>query len=164
MAQRRRNKGREVNGILLLDKTPAVTSNTTLQDVKRLFQAKKAGHTGSLDPLASGLLPICFGEATKLSGFLLNQDKRYEVLIRLGVTTSTADAEGEVLERKPVPALDEGWWKARWRAFAAISSKSPPCIRPSSTRGSAFTNWPARGSRWSGRRGRSPSTLCACWR
>ncbi|WP_217994896.1 tRNA pseudouridine(55) synthase TruB [Methylogaea oryzae] len=126
MAQRRRNKGREVNGILLLDKTPAVTSNTTLQDVKRLFQAKKAGHTGSLDPLASGLLPICFGEATKLSGFLLNQDKRYEVLIRLGVTTSTADAEGEVLERKPVPALDEGLVESALARFRGDIEQVPP--------------------------------------
>lgn len=125
MGQRRR-KGREVNGILLLDKVPGVTSNAALQDVKRLFQARKAGHTGSLDPLASGLLPICFGEATKLSGFLLNQDKRYEVLVRLGVTTSTADAEGEVLERRAVPVLDESSVEAALGQFRGEIVQIPP--------------------------------------
>lgn len=125
MGQRRRH-GREVNGILLLDKVPGVTSNGALQDVKRLFQARKAGHTGSLDPLASGLLPICFGEATKLSGFLLNQDKRYEVLVRLGVTTSTADAEGEVLERRPVPPLDAAAVEAVLARFRGEIEQVPP--------------------------------------
>lgn len=122
----RRYRGREIDGILLLDKVPGVTSNGTLQDVKRLFQARKAGHTGSLDPLASGLLPICFGEATKLSGFLLNQDKCYEVVARLGVTTSTADAEGEVLERRPVPALDPEGIEAVLARFRGDIEQIPP--------------------------------------
>lgn len=97
---------RDVHGVLLLDKPIGLTSNDALQKAKRLFQARKAGHTGSLDPLASGLLPICFGEATKLSGFLLDADKYYAVTCSLGSRTRTADAEGEVVETRPVPALN----------------------------------------------------------
>jgi tRNA pseudouridine55 synthase len=99
---RRQVRGRDVNGILLLDKPSGITSNDALQQVKRLFYAKKAGHTGSLDPLASGVLPICMGEATKVSAFLLDADKRYQVRCQLGVRTTTADAEGEVVETRPV--------------------------------------------------------------
>ena len=99
---RRRVRGRDVSGILLLDKPSGITSNDALQQVKRLYFAKKAGHTGSLDPLASGVLPICMGEATKVSAFLLDADKRYQVRCQLGVRTATADAEGEVLETRPV--------------------------------------------------------------
>jgi tRNA pseudouridine55 synthase len=95
-----------VHGVLLLDKPVGLTSNDALQRVKRLYAANKAGHTGSLDPLASGLLPICFGEATKISGFLLDADKYYAVTCRLGTRTATADAEGAVVETKPVPPLD----------------------------------------------------------
>ncbi len=95
----RRAKGRRVNGILLLDKPCGCSSNAALQRVKRLFDARKAGHTGSLDPLASGLLPICFGEATKVSGFLLDADKRYWARARLGEQTATGDAEGEIVRR-----------------------------------------------------------------
>lgn len=95
---RRRNKGRNVNGFLLLDKPFGVTSNKALQQVKQLFKAQKAGHTGSLDPLATGLLPLCFGAATKISAFLLDADKRYRVTVKLGETTTTADAEGEIME------------------------------------------------------------------
>lgn len=97
MSRSRRAKGREVNGILLLDKPTGMTSNGALQAVKRLYRARKAGHTGSLDPLANGLLPLCLGEATKLSGFLLDADKHYIAEIRLGVRTATGDAEGEVI-------------------------------------------------------------------
>jgi tRNA pseudouridine55 synthase len=93
---------RDISGILLLDKPLGVSSNQALQIVKRLYQAAKAGHTGSLDPLASGLLPICLGEATKFSHFLLDSDKSYRALVTLGSTTTTGDAEGEVLERFPV--------------------------------------------------------------
>jgi tRNA pseudouridine55 synthase len=95
-----------VNGILLLDKPVGMTSNAALQVVKRLFRARKAGHTGSLDPLASGLLPICLGEATKVSAYLLDADKRYRVRVRLGVTTNTGDADGEVLETRPGTPFD----------------------------------------------------------
>jgi tRNA pseudouridine55 synthase len=104
---RRRKSGRNVRGIPLLDKPLGITSNSALQDVKRIFKAQKAGHTGSLDPLADGLLPICFGAATKVSAFLLDADKHYLVRVKLGVTTTTADAEGEVLETKPVDGISE---------------------------------------------------------
>jgi tRNA pseudouridine55 synthase len=92
--------------VLLLDKPIGLTSNAALQRVKRLLTARKAGHTGSLDPLASGLLPICLGEATKLAGLLLDTDKRYRTIVRLGATTDTADATGQQLTCAPVPALD----------------------------------------------------------
>lgn len=100
---RRNRKGRAVHGILLLDKPAGGSSNHALQRAKRAFGAKKAGHTGSLDPLATGMLPICFGEATKLSAFLLDADKGYETTLQLGVTTSSADADGEVVEIRSVP-------------------------------------------------------------
>ncbi len=87
--------GRNISGILLFDKPVGLTSNRALQQVKALYQAKKAGHTGSLDPLAEGLLPICFGDATKISAYLLDASKYYQVTIRLGMTTTTGDAEGE---------------------------------------------------------------------
>lgn len=90
-----------VNGVLLLDKPAGMTSNQALQQAKRLLLARKAGHTGSLDPIATGLLPLCFGEATKLSRFMLDSDKRYSAVVRLGVETTTFDAEGEVVARRP---------------------------------------------------------------
>jgi len=104
---RRRIKGRNISGILVLDKPRKKGSNESLQIVKQLFNARKAGHTGSLDKLASGVLPICLGEATKVSGFLLNADKRYVAKVRLGEVSATGDAEGEILECRPVPALRE---------------------------------------------------------
>ena len=91
-----------VDGILLLDKPAGITSNRALQEVKRAWGACKAGHTGSLDPLATGLLPLCFGEATKISGFMLTADKSYWAQIRLGVVTTTYDAEGDVVRTRPV--------------------------------------------------------------
>jgi tRNA pseudouridine55 synthase len=93
---------RPIDGVLLFDKPLELSSNIALQKVRRLFQAEKAGHTGTLDPLATGLLPICFGEATKFSVALLDADKTYRALIRLGQTTTTADAEGEVIAEHPV--------------------------------------------------------------
>ena len=98
----RRRKGRNISGIVLLDKPLGITSNRALQIVKRLYNAAKAGHTGSLDPLATGLLPLCLGEATKVSGFLLDADKSYLATLKLGVKTFSADAEGEVIETRPV--------------------------------------------------------------
>ena len=95
----------QVNGVLLLNKPSGMTSNAALQQVKRLLQAKKAGHTGSLDPLASGMLPMCFGRATKLCQHLLNADKRYFVRAKLGVRTNTSDQEGHVIATREVPAL-----------------------------------------------------------
>ncbi|MEE8388845.1 MAG: tRNA pseudouridine(55) synthase TruB [Acidiferrobacterales bacterium] len=102
MAKRRRNNCRGLNGILLLDKPAGYTSNQALQKVKRLYEACKAGHTGSLDPIATGLLPLCFGEATKVSQFMLDSDKRYWTRIQLGVETRTYDSEGEVVATRPV--------------------------------------------------------------
>jgi tRNA pseudouridine55 synthase len=98
----RRRAKLAIDGVLLLDKPTGITSNGALQAAKRLFSAAKAGHTGTLDPLASGLLPICFGEATKFGSVLLDADKRYVARLKLGVRTSTGDAEGEVLERRHV--------------------------------------------------------------
>jgi tRNA pseudouridine55 synthase len=98
---------RDVEGIFLLDKPIGISANAALQQIKRIFAAEKAGHTGSLDPLASGMLPICFGEATKFSQFLLNSDKRYWVIAQLGVKTNTGDAEGEVIENNPVENFSE---------------------------------------------------------
>jgi tRNA pseudouridine55 synthase len=103
---KRRQRGRNVTGILLLDKPAGVTSNGALQMAKKMFAAAKAGHTGSLDPLATGMLPICFGEATKFSQFLLEADKRYQVKARLGVVTETGDADGDVVEEKPVDVTE----------------------------------------------------------
>lgn len=91
-----------IDGVLLLNKPVGITSNAALQKAKWLLNAKKAGHTGTLDPFADGLLPLCFGEATKFSAYLLDADKRYRAVLQLGVTTSTGDPEGEVLETRPV--------------------------------------------------------------
>ncbi|MCX7167937.1 MAG: tRNA pseudouridine(55) synthase TruB [Rhodocyclales bacterium] len=93
---------RRLDGVLLLDKSLGLSSNHALQAARRLYRAEKAGHTGTLDPLATGLLPLCFGEATKFSGELLNADKRYMATVQLGVTTDTEDAEGKVLQRRAV--------------------------------------------------------------
>ena len=97
---------RDVRGILLLDKPRGMSSNAALQEARAMFAAEKGGHTGSLDPLATGLLPICFGEATKIAGLLLGSRKAYETDALLGATTSTDDADGEVLAQRPVPELD----------------------------------------------------------
>ena len=98
---------RRLDGILLLDKPSGMSSNQALQRVRHLFRAEKAGHTGSLDPLATGLLPVCFGEATKIAGLLLGARKAYETIARLGATTDTDDADGAVLRERPVPLLDD---------------------------------------------------------
>lgn len=100
-----RKQFRHISGVFLLDKPTGLSSNGALQKVRWLFGAKKAGHTGSLDPLASGLLPVCLGEATKFSSHLLNSDKRYSVRIRLGTETDTADLEGSIIGSFPIPAL-----------------------------------------------------------
>ena len=104
---RRKNKGRNVSGVLLLDKPQGCSSNHILQKVKRLFGAAKAGHTGSLDPLATGMLPVCLGEATKISAFLLDSDKKYRLKCQLGVSTNTGDAEGEVIDTQDASAITE---------------------------------------------------------
>lgn len=105
MAKRR--KGRAINGVLLLDKPHGLSSNHALQTVKRIYFAQKAGHTGALDPLATGMLPICLGEGTKFSQFLLDTDKTYQVTAKLGIRTTTSDAGGEVVSEKEVNVSDE---------------------------------------------------------
>lgn len=122
---RRKRKGRPIDGILVLDKPAGITSNGALQRAKRLFDAAKAGHTGSLDPMATGVLPLCFGEATKFSQFLLDADKRYLARIRLGVTTASGDADGEVLETKPVPVLTEMALEAALAEFRGEIEQTP---------------------------------------
>lgn len=99
---RPRRRGRDINGVLLLDKPQGLSSNDALQKVKRIFNANKAGHTGALDPLATGMLPICLGEATKFSQFLLDSDKRYRVIARLGQRTDTSDADGQVIAERAI--------------------------------------------------------------
>jgi len=117
---------REVSGILLLDKPAGLSSNAALQKVKRLYQAAKAGHTGSLDPLATGLLPICLGQATKLSGFLLEGDKRYEVRARVGEKTTTGDAEGEVTATSDASLLTRDALETALPRFTGDLLQRPP--------------------------------------
>lgn len=121
-----KRRGRAVDGILLLDKPVGLSSNAALQAAKRLYGARKAGHTGSLDPLASGLLPVCFGEATKVSGFLLDADKHYRVRVRLGVKTATGDAEGETVARSDAPLPAEAEIRAVLRRFLGEQDQIPP--------------------------------------
>ncbi|WP_043694659.1 tRNA pseudouridine(55) synthase TruB [Luteibacter sp. 9133] len=117
---------RDLHGILLLDKPLGLSSNQALQTARRLVGAAKGGHTGSLDPLATGLLPLCFGEATKLAGWLLGSRKAYEAEVRLGVTTTTADLEGEVVETRPVPALDDAVIEAALAPLRGHIVQIPP--------------------------------------
>jgi tRNA pseudouridine55 synthase len=111
---------------LLLDKRLGVSSNRALQEVRRLFNANKAGHTGSLDPMASGLLPLCFGEATKVSALMLDDDKRYQVVVKLGIMTDTGDAEGKVISEKPVPELSKDEIEACLQHFTGEIDQVPP--------------------------------------
>lgn len=99
MSRQRRRRVRNISGIVVLDKANGLSSNAALQEVKRLYEANKAGHAGSLDPLATGVLPVCLGEATKVSQFLLDSDKRYRARIKLGIRTDTGDSEGSIIER-----------------------------------------------------------------
>jgi len=122
----KRKSGRNVHGILLLDKRLGVSSNRALQEVRHLFNANKAGHTGSLDPLATGLLPLCFGEATKVSALMLDDNKRYQVVVRLGVMTDTGDAEGDVIETRPVPDLSIEQVQACLQQFTGEIDQIPP--------------------------------------
>src|SRR5690606_17910968 len=101
-------------------------SNAALQKVRCLLRAKKGGHTGSLDPLATGMLPLCFGEATKVSGFLLDADKRYRVGIRLGITTTTGDSEGEVLETRPAEQVTQAQVEAALEQLRGEIEQVPP--------------------------------------
>jgi tRNA pseudouridine55 synthase len=122
----RRFRGRDIDGVLLLDKPVGMTSNEALQIVKHLYRARKAGHTGSLDRLASGMLPLCFGAATKFSSLLLGADKRYRARCRLGVRTATGDSAGEILETRPVPPLDRPGFEALLNRFRGAIQQVPP--------------------------------------
>jgi len=125
LSQQKKRQRRAVSGILLLDKPRGFSSNGALQKVRWLLDAEKGGHTGSLDPLATGVLPLCFGEATKFSRYLLDADKSYEALIHLGVTTDTADAEGKVLETSPVQ-VDEAMVEQALEQFRGNIMQVPP--------------------------------------
>ncbi len=120
-----RSPRRAVHGVLLLDKPLGLSSNDALQKVRRLYRAEKAGHTGTLDPLATGLLPLCFGAATKFSQVSLDADKRYVATLKLGVTTSTGDAEGEVLLRRPV-AVSRDDVQVACARFVGEIEQTPP--------------------------------------
>jgi tRNA pseudouridine55 synthase len=122
----RRHKAEPVDGLLLLNKPAGITSNQALQKVKRLLNAKKAGHTGSLDPAATGMLPLCFGEATKVCAYLLEADKTYRVTARLGEATDTADADGKVIETAAVPALEYDDWAKIVAGFVGDIEQVPP--------------------------------------
>jgi tRNA pseudouridine55 synthase len=115
-----------VDGLLLLNKPAGLTSNQALQKVKRLLRAKKAGHTGSLDPAATGMLPLCFGEATKVCAFLLDADKTYRVTARLGVATDTGDADGTEINTADVPELSADTWRSLLDDFLGESKQVPP--------------------------------------
>lgn len=117
---------RDLHGILLLDKPLGLSSNQALQAARRLLRAAKGGHTGALDPLATGLLPLCFGEGTKLAGMLLGSRKAYLAECRLGATTATADLEGEIVERRPLPALDAAALEAALAPLRGRIVQVPP--------------------------------------
>ncbi len=122
----RRRKGNPIDGIVILDKPQGLTSNAALQRVKRILNAAKAGHTGALDPLATGVLPLCFGEATKFSQYLLDADKEYVTVAKLGEKTSTADAEGEIVASSSVPeSLDKFLIEAYLRQFRGELDQIP---------------------------------------
>ncbi|MGI9263197.1 MAG: tRNA pseudouridine(55) synthase TruB [Woeseiaceae bacterium] len=125
-ANKARQKPAPVNGLLLLNKPAGMTSNQVLQRVKRLLNAKKAGHTGSLDPAATGMLPLCFGEATKICAYLLDTDKTYRVTARLGEKMDTADGDGKVIETAEVPQLGEAQWRAILESFSGDIEQVPP--------------------------------------
>ena len=127
MARRpRRPRGRNINGILLLDKPAGLTSNEALQKVKQIYNARKAGHTGSLDKMATGLLPICFGDATKFTSFLLESDKSYHTIFQLGMETTTGDALGEVSNKSDVPEFTTAQIEQVLEKFKGQIEQVPP--------------------------------------
>ena len=136
---------REVDGILLLDKPPGATSNSALQQARVIFRALKAGHTGTLDPMASGMLPICFGQATKVSAYLLAATKRYRFVARLGVRTDTGDATGRVVEELPVPLLTTSTLLTVLAARAGAQQQVPPMYSALKYRGQRLYELARRG-------------------
>jgi tRNA pseudouridine55 synthase len=126
MQKRPRTLFRQIDGIVLLDKPQGISSNQALQRVRHIFRAEKAGHTGSLDPLATGFLPICLGEATKIAGVLLNKHKAYDTVAKCGITTDTDDADGQVLIERPTPEFNAKKIEALLQAFIGIVQQRPP--------------------------------------
>lgn len=126
MNRKPRTVFRPLHGIVLLDKPQGLSSNQALQRVRHLFRAEKGGHTGALDPLATGLLPLCLGEATKIAGLLLGAHKAYETVAVLGTTTDTDDADGVVLQERPVPALDDAAIEAALRPLTGVIQQRAP--------------------------------------
>ncbi len=122
----RRRKGRDIHGIILLDKPPGYSSSQSVQKVRWLFTARKAGHTGSLDPFATGMLPICLGEASKTAGFMLDASKRYLATAWLGQATATGDTEGNVVKEMPVPVLTPKVIDAAFESFRGAIEQVPP--------------------------------------
>ena len=123
---KRNKKGRDIDGVFVLDKSSGTSSNSALQQVKRLFGANKAGHTGSLDPLASGLLPICLGQSTKVAQFLLDDDKRYFVRGKLGEVSDTGDSDGKISQYGSTSGIDEATVKDSLKKFVGVISQVPP--------------------------------------
>lgn len=126
MSRRRRNRGRSINGIVLLNKACGLSSNAALQQVKKLYEANKAGHTGSLDPLATGVLPLCLGEATKVSQFLLDSDKRYQTKIKLGERTDSGDKAGTIIQSVADFSVSEADIEKELAAFRGEIEQLPP--------------------------------------
>lgn len=116
---------RAIDGVLLLDKPSGMTSNDAVQRIKKLFHAKKAGHTGSLDPLANGMLPICLGEATKFSQYLLDADKAYYVKARLGIRTASGDSAGEIIAERPIPKITKRLLEKTLSSFRGVIEQTP---------------------------------------
>ena len=126
MSRQRRRKVRNISGIVVLDKANGLSSNAALQEVKRLYEANKAGHAGSLDPLATGVLPVCLGEATKVSQFLLDSDKRYRARIKLGIRTDTGDSEGSIIERNEEISVSRNTIERALTKFKGEVEQVPP--------------------------------------
>lgn len=156
---RPRRRGRDVHGVLLLDKPQGASSNDVLQKVKRLYNANRAGHTGALDPLATGMLPICLGEATKFSQYLLDSDKRYRVIAKLGQRTDTSDADGQVVEERPLTFSPEQL-AAALDGFRGETQQIPSMYSALKYRGKSCTNMPDRGLKYRVNPGRLRYTNC----
>lgn len=138
---------RHLSGVFLLNKPLGISSNAALQRVRWLYRAQKAGHTGALDPLASGLLPVCLGEATKFSHYLLDSVKRYQTTVFLGHSTTTGDVEGEVLLEKAVPELSEALIQDTLAQFIGDIQQVPPMYSALKKKAVLYTNWRAKVSR-----------------
>ena len=138
-------KGRDLTGIFLLNKDKSMSSNYALQKVKRIFNAKKAGHTGSLDPLATGVLPICLGEATKFSNFFLNADKKYQVKLVLGVETDTYDSEGQIVAESSTKNISKSSIQVALKKFKGNLRQVPPMFSAIKLKGKPLYKYARQG-------------------